>query len=533
MRISTSTNGLWQAALLLVSLVFVVDAQVIDLTSEELYKMSTEGALDLLLDVRSQNEWNGGHIADATHVPNLQVVLGNTDDYEAALKELNLWNCKSCRVAVYCGSGARAGRALTHLVNAGFDGPLYNGQGVGQWTAAGYELVDTPSNEDRPCMNVDPDVLVERQPTDVCLGKMPELKPVVEVTKFQTATEFYDMMMAGEFDIVIDVRTQEEWDAGHIEDAIFIPDLQVKLGATEDYEATLTEVGLWGCRYCRVAVYCRSGRRAGEAIEHLVNAGFSGPLYNGLGVNQWTEEGYDLVVGPSKDDYPCATVEDQASVSMGQDGVCRKQMVLELPYVDFFEDDIRVNNATYYAMIQSELDTNKDLFLAQMDMHNATGYYFNYTRICFCLPEDYPWTVTAELQHLMMGVKPNMTEGMTPAMLVDPVQTAMGDVVQSVVSSAGKELMGPENFQKPISILGLFDRIQDAIDRKAASINVVYNSYWGYPEDIVLDYSLIMADDEFVTVVTGFGVILDSSMEYDFDMDRNSSQIEVEGDLLD
>lgn len=43
------------------------------------------------------------------------------------------------------GSGARASVALQNLINAGFNGTLYNGQGTSQWENAGYNLVDDNS----------------------------------------------------------------------------------------------------------------------------------------------------------------------------------------------------------------------------------------------------------------------------------------------------------------------------------------------------------------------------------------------------
>jgi len=43
------------------------------------------------------------------------------------------------------GSGGRAAAALEILIDAGFTGTLYNGQGVSQWQAAGNSLVNTDS----------------------------------------------------------------------------------------------------------------------------------------------------------------------------------------------------------------------------------------------------------------------------------------------------------------------------------------------------------------------------------------------------
>jgi len=69
---------------------------------------------------------------------------------------------------------------------------------------------------------------------------------------------------------VIDVRTQEEWATGHLDGAINI-DIQSaefadKIGSL-DHSANYV-------------IYCRSGNRAGKAIEYMKSSGFTGVLTN-------------------------------------------------------------------------------------------------------------------------------------------------------------------------------------------------------------------------------------------------------------
>jgi len=113
---------------------------------------------------------------------------------------------------------------------------------------------------------------------------------------------FYTMLQEGAFRAVIDVRTRAEWDTGHIENATLVDSLQ--LANTTD-EITST-ADLQGCEDCPIVVYCRSGSRAGAALTKLMAAGFHGPLYNGLGVKQWTEAGYPLVKDDHNAIYPSA-----------------------------------------------------------------------------------------------------------------------------------------------------------------------------------------------------------------------------------
>ena len=65
--------------------------------------------------------------------------------------------------------------------------------------------------------------------------------------------------------IILDVRTQSEFDEGHIEGAILIPDYEI----TEKAEALLTD------KSQLILVYCRSGRRSKLAAEALSKLGYS------------------------------------------------------------------------------------------------------------------------------------------------------------------------------------------------------------------------------------------------------------------
>lgn len=76
---------------------------------------------------------------------------------------------------------------------------------------------------------------------------------------------------ASEFAAVIDVRTTDEWNSGHLKgaeligiaDADFVEQIS-QLDKTADY-----------------FIYCRSGNRAGQAIDIMVDQGFTGELVNG------------------------------------------------------------------------------------------------------------------------------------------------------------------------------------------------------------------------------------------------------------
>jgi rhodanese-related sulfurtransferase len=70
---------------------------------------------------------------------------------------------------------------------------------------------------------------------------------------------------------VIDVRTPEEWATGHLEGA-------VRIGiADADFTQQLETLDKSADYY----IYCRSGNRAGQAIDYMKSAGFTGKLVNG------------------------------------------------------------------------------------------------------------------------------------------------------------------------------------------------------------------------------------------------------------
>ena len=95
-----------------------------------------------------------------------------------------------------------------------------------------------------------------------------------------SAEEAYEMMASQEV-VVVDIRTREEYDVGHIESAVLVPNESIGSEMPEalpDKEATLL-------------VYCRSGRRSKEAAQKLLALGYQS-VYDFGGVIDWP---YELV----------------------------------------------------------------------------------------------------------------------------------------------------------------------------------------------------------------------------------------------
>ena len=94
-----------------------------------------------------------------------------------------------------------------------------------------------------------------------------------------TAEEAKQIMDSEEGYIILDVREQDEYDAGHIPEAILIPYTQIG----EKAEDVLTD------KDQMILVYCRSGRRSKLAAEALVELGYTNIKEFG-GIIDWPYE---------------------------------------------------------------------------------------------------------------------------------------------------------------------------------------------------------------------------------------------------
>ena len=79
--------------------------------------------------------------------------------------------------------------------------------------------------------------------------------------------------------IIIDARTQEEYDEGHIPGAILIPEYEI----ADHAEKELLD------KNQLILVYCRSGRRSKIAAEELVKLGYTNVKEFG-GIIDWEYE---------------------------------------------------------------------------------------------------------------------------------------------------------------------------------------------------------------------------------------------------
>lgn len=96
-----------------------------------------------------------------------------------------------------------------------------------------------------------------------------------------TAATVKERLDKGEKLIIVDVRTKEEYDGGHIPNSLLIPYDEIEKKAP----ALLPD------KKAAIIVYCRTGRRSEIAAKALLGMGYTNVADMG-GVNTWT---YGLV----------------------------------------------------------------------------------------------------------------------------------------------------------------------------------------------------------------------------------------------
>ena len=102
--------------------------------------------------------------------------------------------------------------------------------------------------------------------------------PSKDVTYKQVASDTALEMMSEESDyIILDVRTQAEYDEGHIPDAICIPNETI---GNEQPDQLQDKSQL-------IFVYCRSGNRSKQAAQKLSEMGYTNIIEIG-GINDWS-----------------------------------------------------------------------------------------------------------------------------------------------------------------------------------------------------------------------------------------------------
>ena len=75
----------------------------------------------------------------------------------------------------------------------------------------------------------------------------------------------YSLISYGANPMIIDVRTQGEWDSGHLQSAVHLP----LDSLPRDIETLAPD------KRQRILLYCRSGNRSGQAAKIMLDLGYS------------------------------------------------------------------------------------------------------------------------------------------------------------------------------------------------------------------------------------------------------------------
>ena len=141
-------------------------------------------------------------------------------------------------------------------------------------------------------------------------------------------------------------------------------------------------------------------------------------------------------------------------------------------------DSIRVEGFDPVLVVRDPESTQASILKnqARWERSGINNYAYETAWQCFCPPE---YTALVNV---------DVAQGQIAAL--EFVDSAMGPVIP-----------GQERY---LTVDGLFDFIQDALDRDAFQIRAEYDSELGYPREVFVDYSELMADEELGFIVTAF-----------------------------
>lgn len=171
----------------------------------------------LIIDVRSEYEYEKGHLLNAINLP-------YDDDFKSELNEIIEYKDKT--VLVYCKSGNRSEKAAIKLVDNGFKNVRNVIDGIDEYD---YTLVKV----------------------DNITGR--EAEKIINKDK-------HDKDL-----VILDVRESKDFNNGHLQNAINIPikDIDKRMDELRNYKSK------------DIIVYCNTGRKSAEVGEKLVEHGFT------------------------------------------------------------------------------------------------------------------------------------------------------------------------------------------------------------------------------------------------------------------
>ncbi len=232
----------------------------------EAFKDALAASGGLVIDVRQPAEYEEGHIPGAINIP-LRELAANVDKIPT-----------DQAVYVYCKSGFRAGVAVSAIRLMGYDNVLAYKDSWVKWTEAGEEVsTDAVEAEVFGDPGFAPELVAA---VDDYLSSLPDGWGIIgAVEDVQAALD------AGS--VILDVRSQGEFDEGHIEGAILTP--LRSIATAENIAQIPTDT--------QFIIHCKSGWRATIAMPVLGVLGFDNWKVFPGGWNAWTDAGAPVVTG--------------------------------------------------------------------------------------------------------------------------------------------------------------------------------------------------------------------------------------------
>lgn len=224
--------------------------EINDITPQEVYDIIMGSEMYFILDVRTQEEYDQGHLEGAHLIP-VQELADKLDEVPFNIP-----------VIVYCRSGARSRNAAEILQNNGFP-QIYDMGGIIDWQEQGYPVVIDDMDED--------------------LAQADEIEETSEYTALDV-DEAFELYGNDDY-LFLDVRSKEEYESGHIKGALHIP--------VYDISDRLDEVP----KDKKIIAYCNGSScgRSDSAAEILIGSGFKDVFdIDGGGIDEWIEKGYPV-----------------------------------------------------------------------------------------------------------------------------------------------------------------------------------------------------------------------------------------------
>lgn len=194
-----------------------------NLDAKKTEKLLNEGKNILVIDVRSDNEYEKGHLINAINIP-------YDDDFKSELREIKDYKDKT--ILVYCKTGNRSEKAAVKLVDNRFKNIKNATEGIDEYN---YKLVKVNN----------------------ITGK--EAEEVIRDANNDKVD------YSGSYDddiVIIDVRDEKDFKNGHIENAINIP--------IKNFDTKINELN----KNIETIVYGSSGKISAQVAEKLVENKF-------------------------------------------------------------------------------------------------------------------------------------------------------------------------------------------------------------------------------------------------------------------